>query len=249
MKKVLIYIVLFFVAIVAIDKLLLPYYTESGKETVVPDVRNMTYDNAVRTLRSAGLKAMKSYNVRYLPNVPPDQVIDQVPAPSSLVKPGRSVYLVLNRQDKPSYAMPDLAGRTENEARQELERLGMVISGVQTQAVSDPDQDGRVLSQSVPPEVVIKSGSQVSFIVGMLEQEPTGMMRVIVSDVLGMSLDQARGVLVRNGLSIGRISYERSTLLVPDTVISQEPSANAMVQSGEPVDLSVAADDGSRSEY
>jgi len=243
MKKVLIVILLFFAAIVAIDKLLLPYYTEIGQQTVVPDVRNMTYENASKALKKVGLKAMKSYNVRYLPNVPPDQVIDQVPSPSSAVKPGRSVYLVLNRKDKPSYPMPELTGRTEQDARLALRRIGMVISDVQTQAISEPDQDGRVLSQSVPPDVVLKSGSQVSFIVGKLEQEPTGMIRVIVPDVLGMSVDQARGVLIRSGLSIGKVSYEQSMLLVPDTVINQKPSASAMVQTGQNVDLTVASEE------
>ncbi|HHE32043.1 MAG TPA: PASTA domain-containing protein [Chlorobaculum parvum] len=243
MKKVLIVILLFFAAIVAIDKLLLPYYTESGKQTVVPDVRNMTYEKASKTLQKVGLKAKKSYNVRYLPNVLPDQVIDQMPSPSSAVKPGRSVYLVLNRKDKPSYPMPELTGRTEQEACLALKRIGMVIADVQTQAISEPDQDGRVLSQSVPPEVVLKSGSKVSFIVGKLEHEPAGMMRVIVPDVLGMSVDQARGVLIRSGLSIGKVSYERSMLLVPDTVISQTPSASAMVQTGQNVDLTVASEE------
>jgi serine/threonine-protein kinase len=196
---------------------------------------------ASRELRKMGLKAMKSYNVRYLPDVPPDKVIDQVPEPGAIVKPGRSIALVLNRQDKPSYPVPDLVGRTEAEARKELERLGMIVSGVQTQLVSDSDQDGRVLSQSVPPDVVLKSGSQVSFIVGKLEQEPTGMRLVIVPDVLGMSVDQARGVIVRNGLALGKIGYENSDLLVPGTVISQKPSANAMVQFGQSIDITVVA--------
>lgn len=241
MKKVLILLLSIIVAIVAADKLLLPFLTESGAQTTVPDVRNMNYDTAASQLRKAGLNATKSYNVRYLPDVPPDRVIDQVPEAGAIVKPGRSIALVLNRQDKPSYPMPDLVGRTEAEALRELERLGMIVSSVQTQAVSDSDQDGRVLIQSVPPDVVLKSGNEVSFIVGKLEQEPLGMRRVIVPDVLGMSVDQARGVIVRNGLAVGKIIYEYSDLLVPDTVISQNPSANAMVQFGQPVELTVAA--------
>jgi beta-lactam-binding protein with PASTA domain len=241
MKKYLIPFVLFIVALVAADRFLLPYLTESGAQITVPDVRKMTYDMAVRELRRSGLKAMKSYNARYLPNVPPDEVLDQSPEAGSVVKPGRSVYLVFNRQDKPSYPMPDLVGRTEAEARQELDRLGMVVTQVQSQAVSASDQDGRVLSQSVPRDVTLKSGSAVSFIVGKLEQEPAGMRRVIVPDVLGMSLDQARSVMARNGLVVGKISYERSEMLVPDTVITQKPSANAMVQYGQPVSLTVAS--------
>lgn len=241
MKKVLILLLSIIVAIVAADKLLLPFLTESGAQTTVPDVRDMTYDMAASKLRKAGLNATKSYNVRYLPDVPPDRVIDQVPEAGAIVKPGRSIALVVNRKDKPSYPMPDLVGRTEAEALRELERLGMVVSGVQMQAVSNADQDGRVLSQSVPPDVVLKSGNEVSFIVGKLEQEPVGMRRVIVPDVLGMSADQARGVLVRNGLAVGKISYEYSDLLVPDTVVSQKPSPNAMVQFGQPVELTVAS--------
>ena len=241
MKKVLILLLSIIVAIVAADKLLLPFLTESGAETSVPDVREMNYDMAASKLRKAGLNATKSYNVRYLPDVPPDRVIDQVPEAGSVVKPGRSIALVVNRKDKPSYPMPDLVGRTEAEALRELERLGMVVSGVQMQAVSDADQDGRVLSQSLPPDVVIRSGNAVSIIVGKLEQEPVGMRRVIVPDVLGMSVDQARGVIVRNGLAVGKISYEYSDLLVPDTVVSQKPSANSMVQFGQPVDLTVAS--------
>jgi len=241
MKKVLIPLFLFIVALVAADKLLLPYLTESGSQTTVPDVRNMTYDMADKELRKVGLRAMRSYNVRYLPDVPPDQVIDQVPEMGSVVKPGRSIYLVLNRLDKPSFAMPDLVGRTEDEALHELERLGMVVTEVQRQAVSVSDQDGRVLSQSVPHDVHLKSGSAVSLIVGKLEQEPAGMRRVIVPDVLGMSVDQARGVIIRSGLAVGKISYERSDLLVPDTVITQTPSVNAMVQYGQQVEMTVAA--------
>lgn len=243
MKKVLIAILLLAATLVAIDKILLPYYAESGKEAVVPDVTGKSYREAVGILESAGLKAMKRYHLRYYPNVLPDQVIDQRPAASSVVKPGRTISLVLNRKDRPSYPMPDLSGRTEQEARQVLERLGIAVSGVQKQAISEPDQDGRVLSQSVPPDVVIKFGGTVSFIVGKLEQEPTGMMRVIVPEVLGMSIDQARSVLLRNGLKTGRIRYEHSALLVPGTVISQSPSDNAMVQSGQKIDMTVVRDD------
>ena len=241
MKKVLIPLFLFIIAIIASDRFLLPYLTESGSKATVPDVRNMSYENAEVELRHAGLRATKSYNVRYLPDVRPDLVIDQSPEAGAVVKPGRSIYLMLNRQDKPIYPMPDLVGRTEAEARQELERLGMIVSQVQNQAVSTPDQNGRVLSQSVQPEVSLRLGSAVTFIVGRFEQEPVGLRRVIVPDIIGMSADQARGVIVKNGLSVGKISYEHSDLLVPDTVITQKPAANAMVQYGQPINLTVAA--------
>ncbi len=240
-KKVWIGVILFLIAIVAVDKFLLPIYTSSGKETTVPNVKNMTYDEAERVLGTVHLKAIRSYNVRYLPDVPADFVIDQVPAPASTVKPNRNVYLVLNRKDKPSYAIPDLTGRPEDEARQVLGRLGMTVSEVQIRAVSKSEEDGRVISQSVPPNVTLVTGSAVSLIVGKLEQEPAGMKRVVVPDVLGMSLDQARSMIIQNGLVVGKITYEKSTLLVPNTVISQKPGANSFAQAGQTVDMTVAA--------
>jgi serine/threonine-protein kinase len=240
MKKILIPLLLLLVAIVAIDKLLMPFYISFGAKTSVPDVRNMNYAEAVIKLKKANLDAVKSFSVQYLPDVPPDRVIDQIPAPLSVVKPGRSIALIVNRTDKPTFPMPDLTGRTEGEARQELERIGIVVSEVQNQMVSDPVRDGRIQSQSVPPGVIIRTGSPVSLIVGRLEQEPAGLLRVVVPDVAGLSIDQARSSLGRSGLSVGRIRYEPSALLVPDTVISQNPKANALVQSGQPVELTAA---------
>ncbi|HWR00765.1 MAG TPA: PASTA domain-containing protein [Chlorobaculum sp.] len=240
-KKVWIGVILFLITFIAVDRFLLPMYTSSGQETTVPNVKNMTFAEAERVLGTVHLKAIRSYNVRYLPDVPADFVIDQVPAPSSRVKPNRNVYLVVNRTDKPSYAIPDLSGRPEDEARQVLGKLGMTVSGVQIQAVSKPEEDGRVLSQSVPPNVTLVTGSSLSLIVGKLEQEPAGMKRVVVPDLLGMSLDQARSMIIQNGLVVGKITYEKSALLVPNTVISQKPGANSFAQAGQTVDMTVAA--------
>jgi serine/threonine-protein kinase len=242
-KKVWIGVILFLIAFVAVDKFMLPFYTSSGREATVPNVKNMPYDEAERMLRSYNLKAIKSYNVRYLPEVPPDIVIDQVPAAASTVKPGRNVYLVLNRKDKPSYIIPDLTGRSETEARQILGRLGMNVSGVQIRAVSKPEEDGRVLSQSVPPNVTLITGSSIDLIIGKIEQEPAGFKRVVVPDLLGMSLEQARSIIIQNGLVVGKITYERSALLVPNTVISQKPSVNSFAQAGQTVDMTVATNE------
>ncbi len=222
-----------------IDKVILPIYTSSGKEILVPDVRNRTYDEAVSMLKHSGLQVARSYNSRWLANVAPDMVIDQEPAAGSPVKPGRNVYLVLNRQDKPSYVMPELAGRSETEARQVLARFGMVVGEIQFRPVSNHEEDGRVLSQSVPPNVSVLTGTAVSLIVGKYEVEPQEMKRVVVPEVLGMSLDQARSTVLQRGLRIGRITYEYSAILVPNTVISQKPGANSFASESAPVDMTV----------
>jgi eukaryotic-like serine/threonine-protein kinase len=239
MKKVWIQVLLLLIAFIVFDRLVLPFYTSRGRETSVPDVRNMTYDDASRVLRRNGLEAKKSYNFRYLPDVASDVVLDQVPAANSSVKPGRNVYLVLNRQEKPSYAMPELTGRPEGEARQVLARIGMIVDEVQFRAVATEEEDGRVLNQSVPPNVMVKTGTAVSIIVGKLEVEPEGMKRVVIPEVLGMSFDQAKSTLLQRGLTTGKITYEYSAILVPNTVISQKPSANSFAPAGQEIEMTV----------
>jgi serine/threonine-protein kinase len=243
MKKIWLRILFVVLAILLFDKLLMPLYTSQGRQASVPDVKNMPYGKAARALGRAGLEAKRSYNVRYLGNVAADVVIDQIPAPGSKVKPGRKVYLVLNRKEKPSYSMPELYGRPEDEARQSLARLGMTVGDVQQRLISNPDEDGKVVSQSVPPNAMVKAGTTVSLIVGKLEEEPAGMKRVVVPEILGMSLDQARNTLAERGLSVGRIIYEYSAILVPNTVISQKPSVNTFVPSGQAIELTVVTPD------
>ncbi|NTU94094.1 MAG: PASTA domain-containing protein [Chlorobiaceae bacterium] len=226
-------------AIVMFDRVILPFYTSSGREISVPDVRNMSFEDAARKLKWSGLEAKKSYNVRYLSDVGPDIVLDQLPAAMSSVKPGRNVYLVLNRQEKPSYSMPELVGRPENEARQALARIGMTVDDVQFQSVSNVEEDGRVLSQTVPANVSVKIGTGVALIVGKLSVEPEGMKRMVVPEVLGMSIEQARSVILQRGLTVGKITYEYSAMLVPNTVISQKPAVNTFLPAGQQVEMTV----------
>jgi serine/threonine-protein kinase len=86
---------------------------------------------------------------------------------------------------------------------------------------------------------MVKTGTAVSIIVGKLEVEPEGMKRVVIPEVLGMSFDQAKSTLLQRGLTTGKITYEYSAILVPNTVISQKPSANSFAPAGQEIEMTV----------
>ncbi|MBM3162546.1 MAG: PASTA domain-containing protein [Chlorobi bacterium] len=239
MKKAGMIVFVLFVLLVVFDRILMPLYISQGQEKTVPDVTRMAYEDAERSLRDAGLDAKKSYHVKYLSRIDSNIVLSQVPVAGSRVKPGRTVYLVVNRREKPSFQMPDLYGRPEFDVRQTLERLDLLLENVQVSTVTSPEEDGRVISQSIPARTLVKPGAGVSVIVGKLEIAPEGLQKVSVPDVLGMSLSEARQIMSSSGLTTGRISYEYSAILVPNTVISQKPGANAFVSPGMAVDLTV----------
>ena len=242
MKKVLVATILVVVAFIVMDRFVMTSYTRQGQRVKVPDVEKMKYDDALGVLRAAGLSGKKSYNVRYLRDVDSNTVIVQRPSPGSEVKPGRTVYLVLNKREKPSFSIPDFYGRPLDEVRQVLDRYGITLDNVRTQSVYDPAEDGRVLSQSVAPNTIVFSGSSLSLIVGKAEIIET-VRKILVPDVLGMSLKQAREKIVENGFNTGNVSYEYSSLLVPYTVINQKPAVNALAEPGNVVDLTVVIDE------
>ncbi len=231
-------LLLLVVGYVVMDRFVLPSYTRQGESVMVPDVQKMKYEEALRTLRSSGLAGKKSYNVRYLRDIDPDMVIVQRPVAGSEVKPGRTISLVVNKQDKPTFVLPDFYGRRLDEVRQILERVDISLKDIQEQVVKDPAEDGKVLSQSIAPKTVLSYGSSLSVTVGEAEEVQT-VTQIRVPDVLGMSLNQARDTIVRKGFNSGNVSYEYSALLVPYTVINQKPSVNSLADPGKVIDLTV----------
>ncbi|NEX14278.1 MAG: penicillin-binding protein [Prosthecochloris sp.] len=238
MKKVFVVLLLLVVGYVVMDRFVLPSYTRQGESVMVPDVQKMKYDEALRTLRSSGLAGKKSYNVRYLRNVDPDLVIVQRPVAGSEVKPGRTISLVVNKQEKPTFLLPDFYGKPLDEVRQILERVDISLKDIQEQEVKDPAEDGKVLSQSIAPKTVLSYGSSLSVTVGKAEEIQL-VSQIRVPDVLGMSLNQARDIIVQKGFNSGNVSYEYSALLVPYTVINQKPSVNSLADPGKVIDLTV----------
>lgn len=239
MKKAGLIILLCIGFVVMLDKLIMPFYISQGSVKVVPDVLNMDYDEASGRLRRAGFEAKKSYHVKYLSRVDSNIVLSQIPEAGTEVKPGRNVYLVVNKREKPSFTMPDLLGRVEFEARQIALRMDMDVADVQFNIVTSPDLDGRVLSQSIPPEATVKSGSSVSVVIGRYEAPVQSAEKIAVPNVLGMSLLQAERTIAEAGLPMGRVATEYSAFLVPNTVISQRPGVGSLVSLNQPVALTV----------
>jgi len=239
MKKAALIFFLLIGAILLFDKILMPLYIAQGSSRVVPDVTNMDYESAEQRLRQSGFEAIKSYHVKYLSNVDSNLVISQTPLAGLEVKPGRNVYLVVNRRDKPSFPMPDFVGRPEFDALQAAARMNIVLSDVQLSAVTNAEDNGKVLSQSIPAQTMVKAGASASIIIGKYEVSSVGIRKVVLPDVLGMSLDQAQQVLTDAGLNMGKVVTEHSELLVPNTVISQKPAVGSYISPEQPVELTI----------
>ena len=133
----------------------------------VPDVRGQLFDNAAGQLQGAGF-AVARQNVDS--SQPKDTVIDQDPRGGSSLARGGTVTLFVSKGPKQA-TIPDVTSQDEASARQVLEQSGFSVD-VQQQDVTDPNQDGIVLSQDPPGGTKAKPGTTVTIVVGHLVEVP-----------------------------------------------------------------------------
>jgi len=77
-----------------ISLLFVDLWTHHGATTVVPNVKSMTYENAVKVIEESDLKAVISDSIYDLTRQP-GEVVDIFPKAGAVVKPDREIYLTI----------------------------------------------------------------------------------------------------------------------------------------------------------
>lgn len=83
------FVVLAFIALCFLD-----IWTHHGATTTVPDVIGLNLNRGIDELRQADLKVVVSDST-YTRKSPPGSIVDVIPAPNSIVKAGREVYVTI----------------------------------------------------------------------------------------------------------------------------------------------------------
>jgi eukaryotic-like serine/threonine-protein kinase len=133
----------------------------------VPNVVGQLYDNAAGQLQGVGF-AVARRDVESAQ--PKDTVIDQDPRAGAELARGGTVTLFVSKGPKQA-TIPDVTSQDEDSATQTLEGSGFSVD-VQDQDVTDPAQDGIVLSQDPPGGKKAKPGTTVTIVVGRLVPVP-----------------------------------------------------------------------------
>jgi serine/threonine-protein kinase len=134
-------------------------------QITVPDVVGEDQATAANRLGSAGL-TLGSVANQPSATVPSGSVISTSPSPGAKVNPGSTVNLVVSSGQPPNQAqVPDVTGQTQGQAKAALTAAGFTPQA-SAQPVSDPAQNGVVLSQNPPGGTTANQGSVVAFTVG-----------------------------------------------------------------------------------
>lgn len=227
-KKFLIALGILIALIFVFDFILLPLYV-SGSEINVPNVVGMTTDEAFQTLEDDDFNpsiADTSFGV----SLPPGRIFLQKPESGKLVKEGRTVYLFVSGGEQ-VISVPLLKGKSVRDARLSLERIGLKLGSIEELASTHPKD--MVFDQQFAEGTGIRKGQSVGISVSIGKGEG----EIEVPDLIGKSLTEATRILSDSTLIIGKVNYQISSTLLPNTVLDQYPGPGNKLNSGNTVDL------------
>ena len=122
--------------------------------------------------------------------------------------------------------MIKVVGMNEEDAKRNLEQIGLLMFVVEYQSSTEPD--GTVLTQSVDEGQQVASGTTIEVVVAGAEAEDSSM--VDVPNVVGRAENEAVNMLISAGLNYQK-SYEYNSSVAAGTVIDQSPANGSVAKS------------------
>ncbi|MBX3102891.1 MAG: PASTA domain-containing protein [Bacteroidetes bacterium] len=225
--------------------LLLPLVTQQGNALKVPNVTSnssskqfILMDEGIRLIEEADLTHEIIDSGLFLPDFPPLAIISQEPEAGSEVKPGRMVYIKVNRRVPPKVKFPNVFDMGYNQARFLLENWKLRVG----RTTSEPGMGDNLVLRAYYNGKQLKAGDMVpeQAQIDMVVSEGIRKHKVAVPSLVGKNLDEAHAILRALGLSIANVEFVNDSSQPQGFVVHQRPTARQdSVQAGSGVWLKV----------
>ena len=136
-----------------------------------------------------------------------------------------------------SVVMIDLKGKTLDEAKAELKKLGLNVTEAGTE-ISDTYEKGQIIDQDVAKGETVNTGTTIKVTVSAGSEEENAK-DVDVPDVTGKTAEAAMAKLEDSNLTVSR-EFEFSNDVPSGQVIRQDPKAGKTVKEGTKVTIYVS---------
>ena len=195
----------------------------------VPYITWDTEEDAIAKLLEAGLA---SPEIEYVhdDNVSAGQVISVEPEAGTEIEEGSVVKIVVSLGPE-AFEMPDVTGKEEQDARDELESKGLVISVSYENNSSVPE--GQVISQSIDAGSNVQRGDEVLLTVS------SGKPTIVVANVVGKPQAEAESELKAQGFKV-TVLENYSDTVPAGQVISQNPAVGQSQLEGANITIFVS---------
>lgn len=204
------------------NRIVMPRLIHSGGQVLVPDLQNLTLEQAEKALKPSGLTLSRA-GERFDPSVPRGFILSQDPAPDTPVR-GKGRVLVTVSLGEEFSSVPELFGQSRRGAQLLLERAGLRIGG-STRAPNDEAGQDLVAGSDPPAETVLPRGSAVSLLVST----GPGPEVFVMPDLTGREISGVRRQLEALGFRV----------LVPPAAASVGPIVSQSPQAGSRVSTDV----------
>jgi hypothetical protein len=214
----------------------LPITTHHGETIKVPDLKGKTLDQAEGLLDENSLRYQVN-DSSYVAGAVPFSIISQHPLAGSEVKANRKIYVTVTAKNPPMVPMPELKDKSLKAAEMELKSRDLILS--ETKPVPSPFANLVIRQYANGKEITagthISKGTKITLDVG------NGSMtsEIELPNFVGMNIDDAKALLVEQGLLIGLEKKEQVSGKDKDVIIKQKPEykMGSKINMGETVDL------------
>jgi len=215
------------------EYIVMPAYTRQNQNRIMIDIKNRNLDDVIKILKSENYRYEIS-DTLYTNKFKLGTIVDQYPKPNTRVKSGRTVRLKIAQPEK-SVAIPNLIGQSRRSAELELNQMGLLIDTVYTEY--NPEYPNGTIAWQYP-----KAGDRRKKGMGIQITVSKGMPPNFfqVPNLIGLSINQAKDLIFKSRLKVGKISYHQDQDLVPYTVLDQSIKNGTVLDATATINLVVS---------
>ena len=193
----------------------------------MPDLQFRSEEEVIELLKKYNITPNISYETSE--TVKLGLVIKQEPAAGTPISDVKQINITISKGGT-AFAMPDVVGKSEQEARDLLNGKGLSVT-VDYDHTSD--EIGVVLRQSIKPNDNVYRGTSVTITVN------SGEELIDVPDLTGKSKSEAEDILTSAGFKV-EFNQIYDDTIASGNVVSQSPTANSSQRKGSKVLLSIS---------
>lgn len=210
--------------------------THHNKVLTVPDLTNLTYEEARDVAHKAGVRVVVNDSI-YIRRLRPGAIYMQTPKAGESVKKGRRIRVTTNTMVIKQVSMPSLVGFSMRQAKAELSRAGLVLGRlIYTRDIATDNVLGQQYrGRNIKPGTLIQSGSTIDLVVGLNSSDS----KTYVPNLVGKQYLRAVDVIQENSLNVGKLTFDKNIKTYADSVsavvYSQKPgySSQALKKGAE----------------
>lgn len=216
------------------------FFINMRKEAIVPDLTNMTVEEATAELEKVGLHLSDEIEYSLSDTVAENCVISQDPTAKKVVAKNSDVKLIVSiGSSGGDIVAPDVTGKQFDEAISEI--LDLELNYTVVEEESDDVPSGYVIRQTPLGGTKLNKDDIINIHVSKGKgdsnaQATPSAERVSVPSIIGLGREQAEATLKANGLNLGNVSRKASSAQ-EGTVISQSPELGKTANKGSYVSI------------